>query len=842
MRFIGITGGVGAGKTEILKYIGQHYKCEIYLADDIGHKVKEPGTEGYQALVELLGRDILRADGQIDKPSMAAKIFADPALLEKVNQIIHPAVKKYLADRLVEARAKGDVELFFVEAALLIENGFGEVVDEMWYIYAREEGQLQTDQTETGGIYMEGVKEKQGQLVFGLDIGTRSIVGTVGYLNGGKFHVLAQRSKEHETRAMLDGQIHDIGKVGETILQVKEQLEEDLGRELTDVCIAAAGRVLRTVTTYVEHTFENDREILQEDIYSLCTMGVEKAYEEFQNSNTDTDMKFYCVGYTPMRYYMNGYQMGNLEGHKAKSIAVDLIATFLPDDVVDGLYKAVEFAGLHVANLTLEPIAAIQVAIPEKFRMLNMALVDVGAGTSDISITKEGTITAYGMIPVAGDSLTDILVQHCLVEFETAEQIKRKCRTQEIIEYEDIMGLPQTITAGEVLELLDPEIERMTQMVSDTIKELNGDKPVSAVFVVGGGGMVPGYTEKLAAKLGIVKERVAIRGQEVMQTIVFELENARKDAMMVTPIGICLSYYVQSNNFIFVEFNGERVKLYDNGKLSVTDAAMQMQFPNDQLFPRRGEALLFTVNGKNRMVRGEQGEAAVIRVNDEEADMYTQVHNGDRIVITPSTEGVAAVMELGSLPEMGEALAVYVNGRQISLPRTADVNGRRENEFYHICPKDDIRIRNSYTVKEIAEFLDVPLGAGIKVNDTPAQPETRVYEHFTVSWDMENPLQEESVAVPDPVEKSENTAAEAQTDEGKNEPGELTVIVNHTPITMQGKASYVFVDVFDYIDFDLGSAASAGRSIVTNLNGRPAQYMETLTEGDVIEIYWKNLK
>lgn len=745
---------------------------------------------------------------------------------------------------------------------------------------------------------MEGVKEKQGQLIFGLDIGTRSIVGTVGYLNGGKFHVLAQRSKEHETRAMLDGQIHDIGKVGETISQVKEQLEEDLGRELTDVCIAAAGRVLRTVTTYVEHTFENDREILQEDVYSLCTMGVEKAYEEFHNSNMDTDMKFYCVGYTPMRYYMNGYQMGNLEGHKAKSIAVDLIATFLPDDVVDGLYKAVEFAGLHVANLTLEPIAAIQVAIPEKFRMLNMALVDVGAGTSDISITKEGTITAYGMIPVAGDSLTDILVQHCLVEFEVAEQIKRKCKSQEIIEYEDIMGLPQTITAGEVLELLDPEIERMTQMVSDTIKELNGDKPVSAVFVVGGGGMVPGYTEKLAAKLGIVKERVAIRGQEVMQTIVFELENARKDAMMVTPIGICLSYYVQSNNFIFVEFNGERVKLYDNGKLSVTDAAMQTQFPNDQLFPRRGEALLFTVNGKNRMVRGEQGEAAVIRVNDEEADMYTQVHNGDRIVVTPSTEGEPAVLELGKLSELGDALQVYVNGKQISLPKTAEVNGHRENEFYRIGQNDDIRIRNSYTVKEIAEFLDVPLGADIRVNDTAAQPDTRVYEHFTVSWDMKNPLPEGSYAdLPDadteedayreepvygegPVmQKAEAVAGEAamtqgtktaaengtasvttQGTSGKQDekyesveqtaqsqsvapqgPHPLTVIVNHSPITMQGKASYVFVDVFDYIDFDLGSSASAGRSIVTNLNGRPAQFMEPLNEGDVIEIYWKSM-
>ncbi len=137
MRFIGITGGVGAGKTEILKYIRQHYKCEIYLADEIGHKVKEPGTKGYWALVELLGTEILTADGQIDKPAMAAKIFADPTLLEKVNAIIHPAVKKYLADRLEEAKKRGDVELFFVEAALLIENGFGNLVDEMWYIYAR---------------------------------------------------------------------------------------------------------------------------------------------------------------------------------------------------------------------------------------------------------------------------------------------------------------------------------------------------------------------------------------------------------------------------------------------------------------------------------------------------------------------------------------------------------------------------------------------------------------------------------------------------------------------------------------------------------------------------------
>ena len=100
--------------------------------------------------------------------------------------------------------------------------------------------------------------------------------------------------------------------------------------------------------------------------------------------------------------------MGNLEGHKARTIGEDLIATFLPEDVVDGLYKAVELAGLSVANMTLEPIAAIQVAIPERFRMLNIALIDVGAGTSDSSITNDGCIIAYGMIPVAGDALTEI--------------------------------------------------------------------------------------------------------------------------------------------------------------------------------------------------------------------------------------------------------------------------------------------------------------------------------------------------------------------------------------------------------------------------------------------------
>lgn len=692
---------------------------------------------------------------------------------------------------------------------------------------------------------MAGVREGQGQLVFGLDIGTRSIVGTVGYLGSDRFHVLAQRFKEHETRAMLDGQIHDIGKVGETIRQVKEQLEEDLNRRLTEVCIAAAGRVLRTVTTHVEQSFEQEHEVTEEDVYSLSTMGVERAYEEFQKTN-DTDMKFYCVGYTPMRYYMNGYQIGNLEGHKVKSMALDLIATFLPDDVVDGLYKAVELAGLHVANLTLEPIAAIQVAIPEKFRMLNMALVDVGAGTSDISITKDGTITAYGMIPVAGDSLTDILVQHCLVEFDTAERIKREAGVKETVEYEDIMGLPQTISAEEVAALLEEHVNGMAKQVADCIRELNGEKAVSAVFVVGGGGMIPGYTEALAKELGIVKERVAIRGQEVLRAIEFENQDSRQDSMMVTPVGICLSYYEQSNNFIFVEFNGKRIKLYDNGKLTVADAAVQSEFSNEDLFPKRGRALTFSVNGKSRIVRGVQGEAALIRVNGENADIHSQVHNGDHIEMVPSTAGDEAVLELGKLTELSEQLHVIVNGTKINLPKTALVNGKMENEFYLIREEDEITVQNSYTVREIADFMDVPLGGGILVNDTPAKPETRIYENFTLSWNAETDETEELSGADGTAEAVSGTPAESTVGVGSNtapeagntgENARVTVIVNGMPVTLTGKVNYVFVDVFSFIEFDLSKPA--GRNIVTRLNGRNAEYMEPLNEGDVLEIYWE---
>lgn len=138
MWVIGITGGVGAGKSKILEYIREHCSCRILLADEVGNSVKEPGTACYSELIRLLGKEILEEDGSIHKGKMAEAIFGNKELLDKVNAIIHPAVRKVILDALEEERQKGQCQAFFVEAALLIECGYGEVVDELWYIHAEE--------------------------------------------------------------------------------------------------------------------------------------------------------------------------------------------------------------------------------------------------------------------------------------------------------------------------------------------------------------------------------------------------------------------------------------------------------------------------------------------------------------------------------------------------------------------------------------------------------------------------------------------------------------------------------------------------------------------------------
>lgn len=136
MKIIGITGGVGAGKTQVLSYIGEHYNCRIVRADEAAHLLYEKGQECYKALVGLMGEKILTEDGAIDKKKMAELIFADRALLEEVNAIVHPAVKRYILEQITYEKEKKEVDYFFIEAALLIEEHYDQIADELWYIHS----------------------------------------------------------------------------------------------------------------------------------------------------------------------------------------------------------------------------------------------------------------------------------------------------------------------------------------------------------------------------------------------------------------------------------------------------------------------------------------------------------------------------------------------------------------------------------------------------------------------------------------------------------------------------------------------------------------------------------
>ena len=852
-KIIGITGGVGSGKSTVLQYLKEQYSCEIMLADDIGAKLQQKGGKCYEPMLALLGEEYLAGDGQFDRAKIAAKVFEDKEFLKGINAIVHPAVRKEIEDLCEAVFAIHPEQTVFVESALFIEAGYLDMLDELWVVDASAD--VRKNRLSTGRnysderidavmnsqlsseeyiahadyvLYNNGSREElcrqidrvMAEMVFGLDIGTRSIVGTVGYMKGGLFYVLAQEITEHESRAMLDGQIHDIGKVAATISVVKENLEKKTGLTLKRVCIAAAGRVLKTIKSHADLAYDFDTLITGENVYELESLALENAYRDFEKNESKNSLeKYYLVGHTVTKQMLNNNAIGNLENQRGRIIGMDIIATFLPEDVVEGLYKAVELSGLEVANLTLEPIAAAMVAIPEKFRMLNIALVDVGAGTSDICVTDEGSIKAYGMIPHAGDALTEIIAKHCLVDFVTAEDIKKGISVLEEVTYEDIMGLAQTITQKEVLSLLDPMIHQMAKEVADLMKTLNGARPVSAIFVVGGGGLVEGYTEALAECMDIPVNRVALRGEEVLSRFVFANENARHDSLMVTPLGICLNYYEQNNNFIYVTINGERVKLYNNGNLRVADALMQMNVPNENIFPRRGKSLRFTINGEIRICKGEYGDAASVTLNGTEASVHTLIRKNDFVDIVYSTVGKDARCLISDLSEYRKV---------VSEPVVIMVNKHIETPSYEIANGDVISVLpvSAASAGNIKEYDDDYPETQYSYVEEPEEnyADEEDYAEIVFDDEEEKPVQSEPI-----YERKQDLIAGFKS---------CTVNVNGQNIVMNGKKSYIFVDIFDYIEFDLKDPK--GRKIVTKVNGvSVSNFMQEITEGSVIDVHWE---
>ena len=195
MRVIGLTGGVGAGKSRILDILQTEYGAEIIVADQVAHELMEPGQGGYREVVRALGTSFLNPDGTIDRPLLSTLIFHDRNALETMNGIIHPMVWKTIKDKICSSQA----DLIVVESAIMGREQ-DDIYDEMWYVYTSEENRIRR------------LKENRG------------------YSRERSLSIMKNQLSDEEFRELADRVIDNNGTV-EEVKAGLEALLKDKGRE-----------------------------------------------------------------------------------------------------------------------------------------------------------------------------------------------------------------------------------------------------------------------------------------------------------------------------------------------------------------------------------------------------------------------------------------------------------------------------------------------------------------------------------------------------------------------------------------------------------------------------------
>ncbi len=500
------------------------------------------------------------------------------------------------------------------------------------------------------------------EIIFVLDIGTRSIIGLAGTVEDDRLKVLAIDSAEHTKRAMIDGQIEDISAVAKLAASVKEKIEAKLGTTLTKVSVAAAGRALKTERATHEIDVPDGKAVDDDLINQLESGAIEKIEFTLSESGNDSYKHFNLVGYSVVQYYLDDYPMSSLSDHHGSKIKADVLATFLPSEVVDSLYSAMEQAGLEVASMTLEPIAAINAAIPSNLRLLNLAFADIGAGTSDIAVCKDGNIAGYTMTTIAGDEITETLMKEYLVDFDTAEHIKMDLASKKEIYFTDVMGFEQTVSAETVQEVIADCVSLLCTEIAQGISEVNGGSP-SAVFLAGGGSKLAGVLEGVRNALNMDEKRIAIAGSN-FKTTAFSKEYDLNDPELATPLGIAVSTGLNLiNDSYHLTLNGKRARLFRNGQLNVLNVLTMNGYRYRDLFGRSGSSLILTVNGKRTVFYGEPATTAILTLNGEPATASDFVTAGDVLEFIPAKPGKSAEAKvIDVVGENAENLVVTVNG------------------------------------------------------------------------------------------------------------------------------------------------------------------------------------
>ena len=621
------------------------------------------------------------------------------------------------------------------------------VQEEMEDTTAKKRGRPK--KAEAGAVHAASHRERPSELVFALDIGTRSVIGIVAEQREGLLHILATERMEHKTRAMLDGQIHDVPQVAAIIREVKRRLTERTGA-LSSAAVAAAGRALYTMTAEAEQDVTGTITPAQQR--DLDFAGVQAAQKKLAHSHTvDDPTRYYCVGYSTIRYTLDGNDLKTLVGQRGRHAQATVIATFLPRQVVDSMQSALRETHLEMRALTLEPIAGINVLIPPTMRHLNLVLVDIGAGTSDVAITRGGSVIAYGMVPMAGDEITEAISREYLLDFNIAEDIKRKAADGQDVSFTDILGMKLSLTAEQVVTAIRPGVEHLANAIAKQILELNGEPP-QAVMLVGGGALTPMMPELVAAALGIPEARVAVRQPEEVDGVA-ELPAELHAPDAVTPLGILKIASINTLHFLAVWINDIEYSLFNFRELNVSDALLAAGISLRKYNGRPGMGLMITVNGERRSFPGTMGTLAQITIDGKSASLDSPIHDDCRIKLVAGENGTQPEIRLSEIIGTVDSYTVSLNGEETAVTANILINdsvpegdpilrdgdvivSRRERTLGEVLraanlPPTGRRI--SYTLNgEARRFSTQP---HITLNDAPAPLSTMLHEGDVIEYE-----------------------------------------------------------------------------------------------------------
>lgn len=706
------------------------------------------------------------------------------------------------------------------------------------------------------------------KLLFALDIGTRSVVGLVGEQTDTTIELLAVERLEHHTRAMLDGQIHDVPEVASIIAAVKSRLEESCG-PLQKVSVAAAGRALCTIKANAEIDSSSRGVLSANDEQSLELSAIQNAQHQLATSNTIADpTSYYCVGYSVIGFTLDGTPLKSLVGQRGKTAATDVIATFLPRQVIDSLQSALNTVGLEMATLTLEPIAAINVLIPQTMRHLNLTLVDVGAGTSDVAITRDGSVIGYGMVPCAGDEITEAISQKYLLDFNVAEMLKRQLGGKNRkIEYTDVLGTSHKITPKEVLAAISPNVAELAQAIAAQILALNNTAP-QAVLLVGGGSLTPLLPEALAQALDVPASRVAIRRPEAVEGLC-NLPASLSTPDAVTPLGILKLSNSRALNFINITLNDQPLRIFNLGNLTVADALLVAGIDIRTLHGRPGLALTITLNGQTKFIPGSHGTPGLIELNGASAKFNDHLNENDVLAVTKGRNGITPSPLLRDVIEIPPPLPVTINGKPFAVPPVLTVNGHPSAPDTKLADRDQVICHQLETLDEILTATNNLADAADYVYTINGQQRLyTVRSTFTVRRDGTEFAAEPSMPVRphdaiNVTPHSEPTLGELL---GLTEPrnnfvtiqfngAKCNVPLRRYSLTMNGKAAYpadiaasesviefscheqseiIISDVLLAADFNT-SLLPPNSTVDIRLNGQSAEYISPVKNGDIVE-------